>query len=112
MVKSVDAPPGFQECGNPWEREEKIKRNIREILQLFNIRVLVYPERVEIKGAIPTQILDKMTKEEPESRPALIISSPSLGKGGGSFPRGASPLLDSPFRLVSTLEPILHHHYN
>ena len=85
VVRSVDAPPGFQGRDNPWEREEKIKRNIREILQLFNIRVLVYPERVEIKGAIPTQILDKMTKEEPESRPALIISSPSLIKGGGVF---------------------------
>ena len=74
--RGVDAPPAFWEC-DPQEREEKIKRNIRAILQLFNIRVIVYPERIEIKGTIPTQILDKKAKEEPDDRPALIISSPS-----------------------------------
>ena len=52
-------------------------------MQLFNIRVLVYPERVEIKGAIPTQILDKTAKEEPKSNPALVISSPSPWEGRG-----------------------------
>ena len=56
---------------------------MRAILQLFDIKVLVYPDRVEIKGAIPTQIWDKSTEDEPEA--ALIISSPSLGKGGGSL---------------------------
>jgi len=77
VVRDWDNSPGFQKCDNPWEREERIKRNIIEILQLFNISVLVYPERVEIKGAIPTQILDKTAKEEPKSNPALVISSPS-----------------------------------
>ena len=85
VVRAVDALPGFQKCDNPSEREEEIKRNMREILQLFNIRVLIYRERVEIKGAIPTQILDKTTKEEPESRSALIISSPSPSKERGRW---------------------------
>jgi len=84
VMRGIDAPPGFWECQDLQKREEKIKRNMRAILQLFNIRVLVYPERVEIKGTIPTQFLDRTTKkEEPET--ALIISSPSLIKGGGTI---------------------------
>jgi len=54
---------------------------MRAILQSFNIRVVVFQERVEIKGTIPTQILDRTkTKAEPET--AHIIDSPSLFKGG------------------------------
>jgi len=72
-------------------KEEKIKGNMRAILQLFNIKVIVYPERVEIKGTIPTQVLDKSTREEPDT--ALIISSPPLNKGGGNvYKRGKAPL--------------------
>jgi len=82
VMRGIDAPPGFWECQDLQKREEKIKRNMRAILQLFNIRVLVYPERVEIKGTIPTQFLDRTTKkEEPET--ALIISSPSPAIGRG-----------------------------
>jgi len=60
--------------------------------------VLVYPERVEIKGTIPTQFLDRTTKkEEPET--ALIISSPSLDKGGGEKVRGADAPLRHPVNI-------------
>jgi len=72
----IDAPPGFRECDDSQKRDETIKRSMRAILQLFNIKVLVSPERVGIKGAIPTQVLDKPTGDESET--ALIISSPSL----------------------------------
>ena len=82
-MRGIDAPIGFWECDDLQKRDETIKRNMRSILQLFDIKVLVYPERVEIKGTIPTQILDKSTEDEPEA--ALIISSPSLEKGGGSI---------------------------
>jgi len=75
-MRGIDAPIGFWECDDLQKRDETIKRNMRSILQLFDIKVLVYPERVEIKGTIPTQILDKSTEDEPEA--ALIISSPSL----------------------------------
>ncbi|MFC1986189.1 hypothetical protein ACFLWC_04260 [Chloroflexota bacterium] len=34
-----------------------IKKNIWAILQLFGIKVLVYPDRIEIKGTIPPQVL-------------------------------------------------------
>jgi hypothetical protein len=56
---------------------------MRDILQLFNIKLIVFPERVDIKGTIPTQVLDKTTKEEAET--ALIISSPSPYKERGNF---------------------------
>jgi hypothetical protein len=53
-------------------------RNHRALLQKFNIRVIVYPDRVEIKGGIPTQILDKTDKE----KTAWIICSPCRGREG------------------------------
>ena len=58
-------------------------------MQLFNIRVLVYPELVEIKGTIPTQVLDKLTEEGPEIA-SIIYPPPSNslppGEGGPVFP--------------------------
>ena len=74
--RGIGAPPGFLECHDPQERADIITGNMRAILQLFNIRVIVYLERVEIRGTIPTQVLDKSAEEEPDT--ALIISSPSL----------------------------------
>ncbi len=54
VMRGIDAPPGFWECDDPKKRDETIKSNMRAILQLFNIKVLVYPERVAIKrGASP-----------------------------------------------------------
>ena len=89
-MRGIDAPTGFWECDDPKKRDETIKRNMRSILQLFSIKVLVYPERVEIKGAIPTEVLDRPTGDKSDTAP--VISSPSLGKGGGGcrYPR-ASP---------------------
>lgn len=72
VMRGINAPLGFWECGDLQEQEEKIKKNMGAILQLFNIRVLIYPEHVEIKGTIPPQVLDKTAQEEPESEPALI----------------------------------------
>jgi hypothetical protein len=34
--------------------EEAVIRNMRAVLRLFNVKVLVYTERVEIKGTIPS----------------------------------------------------------
>jgi site-specific DNA recombinase len=77
VMRGIDAPLGFWECEDPQLQEEHIKKNMRAILQLFNIKVLVFPERVEIKGTIPAQVLDKLTNKE-EHETARIISSPSL----------------------------------
>jgi len=81
VMRGIDVPPEFWECNNRQEQEEKLKRNMRAILQLFNIRVLVYPERVEIKGTIPTQVLELSTKKKTQTAP--IISSPSPSKERG-----------------------------
>ena len=91
VMRGINAPLGFWECEDLQEQKEKISKNMRAILQLFDIKVLVYPERVKIKGTIPTQILERITKEEPVTAP--IISSPSLIKGGGScYRRGFASL--------------------
>ncbi|MFC1958284.1 hypothetical protein ACFLVQ_01800 [Chloroflexota bacterium] len=73
-MRGVDAPPGFWECGDHEKQAEIIKKNMRAILQLFGIKTLVYPDRVEIKGAIPSQTLYQ--GEEPMVETGLILSSP------------------------------------
>jgi hypothetical protein len=93
VMRGIDAPPGFWESEDPQQRDEHIKRNLRAILQLFNIRVLVYPERVQIKGTIPTQVLDKSAQEELDTAP--IISSPSPSKERGKVLERANALSDS-----------------
>jgi hypothetical protein len=41
-----------------YEKQSRIiKRNMRAILQMFNISVIVFSDRVEIKGNIPQQVL-------------------------------------------------------
>jgi hypothetical protein len=73
--------PSLPESEDPQKKQEAIIRNRRDILQLFNIKAIVYPERVEISGTIPTQIMDKKNKEENKTAP--IITSASFTKGGG-----------------------------
>jgi len=82
VMRGVDAPPGFWECEDPQKQAERIKKNMRAILQLFDIKVIVFPERVEIKGAIPTQILEKsINKEETATAPINSSPSPLLERG-------------------------------
>jgi hypothetical protein len=75
-MRGIDAPPGFWECGDHSKQAEIIKKNMRAILQLFGIKVIVYPDRVEIKGTIPSQVLYR--GEDTEQNTGLIMSSPSL----------------------------------
>ncbi|MFC1928630.1 hypothetical protein ACFLXX_03485 [Chloroflexota bacterium] len=74
-MRGITAPLGFWECGDHTKQDEIIKKNMRSILQLFGIKVLVYPDRVEIKGAIPQQVLYPGEASEPET--ALFVSSAS-----------------------------------
>ena len=76
-------PPGFWECGDHDKQAEMIKKNMRAILQLFGIKVLVYPDRVEIKGTIPSQVLYQGENPEPET--GLVLPSPSPLKEGEKF---------------------------
>jgi len=89
VMRGVDAPPGFWECVDPQQQEERIKKNMRAILQLFNIKVIVLPERVEIKGTIPTQVLDKsINVDEPATAPINSSPSPFLERGKEFLERG------------------------
>jgi hypothetical protein len=72
-------PPGYYECDDSKKRVNVVIKNIRAIMQLFNIKVFVYADRVEIRGAIPSQLLEM--KAVKKSFPAPIISSPSSGEG-------------------------------
>jgi len=74
-MRVIDVPPGFWECGNQEKQAEIIKKNMRAILQLFGIKVIVYPDRVEIKGTIPSQVLYQ--GEDTEQDTGLVMTSPS-----------------------------------
>lgn len=78
IIKDMETPLSITE-DDPRKRQEAIIRNRRAILQLFNIKVLVYPERVEIKGIVPSQVIDKASKKEFIT--AQAISSPCQGEG-------------------------------
>ena len=76
VIRGINAPEGFWQCDDPNEREETIKKNLRAILQLFNIKVIVFPERVEVQGAIPLQRLTISSQEE-------SVGVPIISLGGG-----------------------------
>ena len=57
-MRGIDAPSGFWDCNSLEEQANIINKNLRAILQLFNIRVHIFPDRLEIQGAIPKQIID------------------------------------------------------
>ncbi len=95
VFRGITAPDSFFEYGYSLKGINEISRNIRAIMQLFDIKVFVYPKRVEIKGSIPTQAV-KLAKGNMINI-APIIGSPSLVKGGGRFGKeGLTPLLNTP----------------
>ena len=82
VMRGVNAPAGFWDCQDQEEQAKRIKKNMRAILQLFDIKVIVFPERVEIRGAIPTQVLDRIIdKEKPATAPVNTSPSPLLERG-------------------------------
>jgi hypothetical protein len=57
MKKLNQAYKLFLDCFTDFKysfNEEAVIRNMRAVLRLFNVKVLVYTERVEIKGTIPS----------------------------------------------------------
>ena len=72
-MRGINAPAAFRDC-NDVEERDIIKKNMRAVLHLFSIKVHSYPDRIEIQGAIPTQVLD--VPEQKESPGAPIIGSP------------------------------------
>jgi len=74
----INAPPAFFECDDPEKQKAVITENRRAMLQLFGVKVHVFPDRVEVRGSIPTQVLGLVNaKPEPTETTGSIISSPS-----------------------------------
>jgi 4-alpha-glucanotransferase len=45
-TRDIDTPAGFWECEDLEEQKNLIDRNLRAILQLFNVKVFILPERI------------------------------------------------------------------
>ena len=74
-----------------------ITENRRAMLHTFGVKVHVFPDRVEVRGAIPTQLPELSESEpEPAETPALIISPASPSGEGGEVYGGATPLQGFP----------------
>jgi len=54
---------------------------MRAILQFFNIKVFVFPDRVEIRGTIPPQVLREEQPETANSIAPIIKPASQMGKG-------------------------------
>ena len=64
-MSGVLPPEGFWLSKNP---KETIMKNIRAVLQAFGTKVYVFPDRVEIHGMLPTQVIQR----EPITRSGLL----------------------------------------
>jgi site-specific DNA recombinase len=67
MIKSM-IPQGIGESTLA-ERTELLKKNWRGILQLFDIHVKVFNDRIEIRGLIPPQVIAVPEKKQSECAP-------------------------------------------
>jgi hypothetical protein len=62
-IRGIDVPEGFWDYDRA-EQEKIVIKSKRALLQLFNIKIIAYPDRVEIQGTIPPQVLYKEEKRE------------------------------------------------
>jgi len=71
-VKS-NLPPGFTDPGIPTtEKGQRVMTNWRELLRFLNVKVIIYPDHTEIRGAIPPQFFEN---SEHDNMSASITSS-------------------------------------
>ena len=80
IFKGIVAPTELGEGEDPDERRVVMARNLRTILQLFGIKVHVFPDKVEVRGGIPTQVLDLTKPQLEPTGPIISLASPE-GKG-------------------------------
>jgi len=94
----IDVPPAFLECQDPEQQKATITENRRAMLRLFGVKVHVLPDRVEVRGSIPTQVLELANngpKATATTGPIIRSASPS-GEGEEAFRGGASQKRRSP----------------
>lgn len=59
LTVKTNLPPGFNDPAVPAaEKRHRIMTNWRELLRFLDIKVIVYPDRAEIRGTIPPQIIE------------------------------------------------------
>ena len=73
----ISAPPEYRACKDKKKRAEMVTRNMRGILQFFHIKVFVYPDHAEIKGAIQPQALEIATRRKIKTAPIIGSTSPT-----------------------------------
>lgn len=57
-------PPGFKDPNTPvTEKKQRILSNWRELLCFLNIKVIIYPDHTELRGAIPPQFFENSGHE-------------------------------------------------
>ena len=88
-MTGILSPADFYLADN---KAEVINRNRRGILEKFGIRVMVFSDRVEIRGAIPTQEIGLGESIEPPNTISPAITR-LVGEGEIVFKRGLTPLL-------------------
>jgi len=71
VMRGIDAPSGFWDCNSLEEQANIIKKNLRAMLQLFNIRVHIFSDRIEIQGAIPKQVIDMSERKQSQGVPII-----------------------------------------
>jgi site-specific DNA recombinase len=58
LVGKSNVPPGFLDPDIPAsEKKQRVLTNWRELLRFLDIKVTIYPDRKEIRGAIPPQLI-------------------------------------------------------
>jgi hypothetical protein len=78
VAKSM-TPRSLMEA-TPAERMELLKKNWRGILQLFDIHVTVFNDRIEIHGLIPPQVIEIPGKKQSEGAPiSHYVREPERG---------------------------------
>ncbi len=78
-------PPGFKDPNTPvTEKRQRILNNWRELLCFLNIKVIIYPDHTELRGAIPPQFFENSGHE---NEGALITSSVDDAGEGETLPR-------------------------
>jgi hypothetical protein len=78
--EGIDLPMPFI-SGKHKKTKDAFKNNLRSIMQLFSIKVYVYQDRAEIRGAIPQQVIN--LPEQSRSSGESIMST-AKGQGIGS----------------------------
>jgi hypothetical protein len=58
LIGKSNVPPGFTDTKIPAaEKGQRVLTNWRELLRFLNIKVTIYPDHTEVRGAIPPQLI-------------------------------------------------------